>query len=149
VHSPTVSYTPRTDATQEAGLNVRASVYRFILDSRAKKNAAGVISTNGDDAKGSQHDRASGQQGNVVAREPHQDIARMRLLMETIREQLSGRICRTLSPLAWAQTKAVVVRPTCVSSRAIMSCLEVGYLLREIIRLPRLIAPPKDLAIPS
>jgi trehalose 2-sulfotransferase len=27
------------------------------------------------------------QQGDVVAREPHQDIARMRLLMETIREQ--------------------------------------------------------------
>ena len=51
MHSPTVSYAPRTDATQEAGLNVRASVYRFILDSRAKKNAAGVISTNGDDRK--------------------------------------------------------------------------------------------------
>ena len=47
MHSPTVSYTPRTDATQEAGLNVRASVYRFILDSRAKKNAAGMTSTNG------------------------------------------------------------------------------------------------------
>ena len=30
-----------------------------------------------------------------------------------------------------------------------MSCLEVGYLLREIIRLRRLIAPPKGLAIPS
>jgi LPS sulfotransferase NodH len=27
------------------------------------------------------------QRGDVVAREPHQDIARMRLLMETIREQ--------------------------------------------------------------
>jgi hypothetical protein len=60
VHSPTVSYTPRTGATQEAELNVLASVYRFILDSRAKKNAAGVTSTNGDDAKGSQRDRASG-----------------------------------------------------------------------------------------
>ena len=60
MHSPTVSYAPRTDATQEAELNVFASVYRFILDSRAKKNAAGVTSTNGDDAKGSQHDRASG-----------------------------------------------------------------------------------------
>jgi hypothetical protein len=59
VHSPTVSYVPRTDATQEAELNVLASVYRFIVDSRAKKNAAGVTSPNGD-AKGSQHDRASG-----------------------------------------------------------------------------------------
>ena len=56
--SPTVSYAPRPDATQEAELNVLASVYRFILDSRAKKNAAGVTSTNGDDAKGSKHDRA-------------------------------------------------------------------------------------------
>ena len=51
MHSPTVSYAPRTDATQEAELNVLASVYRFILDSRAKKNAAGVTSTNGDDAE--------------------------------------------------------------------------------------------------
>jgi hypothetical protein len=39
--------------------------------------------------------------------------------------------------------------PTSVSSRAIVSCLEVAYLLREIIRLRRLIAPPKGLAIPS
>ena len=58
--APRITYVPRPDATQEAELNALASVYRFILDSSAKKNAAGVTSTNGDDAKGSQHDRASG-----------------------------------------------------------------------------------------
>ena len=45
-----IIYIPRPDATQEAELNALASVYRFILDSRAKKNAAGVVSTNGDGA---------------------------------------------------------------------------------------------------
>ena len=59
MHSPTVSYAMRPDVTQEAELNALASVYRFILDCRAQKNAAGVSSTNGDDAKGSQHDRAT------------------------------------------------------------------------------------------
>jgi hypothetical protein len=42
-----IIYIPRPDATQEAELNVLASVYRLILDSRAKKNAAGMTSTNG------------------------------------------------------------------------------------------------------
>jgi hypothetical protein len=58
VSAPRITYVPRPDATQEAELNALASVYRFILDSSAKENAAGVTSTNGDDAKGSQHDRA-------------------------------------------------------------------------------------------
>jgi len=59
VHDLTVSYAPRPDATQEAELDVLASVYRFILDCRAKENAAGVTSTNGADAmKGSVDDRA-------------------------------------------------------------------------------------------
>ena len=58
--APRITYVPRLNATQEAELNVLASVYRFILDHRAKKNAAGVTSTNSDDAmKGSKHDRAS------------------------------------------------------------------------------------------
>jgi hypothetical protein len=59
VSAPRISYIPRPDATPEAELNVLASVYRFILNCRAKENAAGVTSTNGDDAKGSQHDRAT------------------------------------------------------------------------------------------
>ena len=59
MHNLTVSYAPRPDATQEAELKVLASVYRFILDSRAKKNAAGVTSTNGDDAKGRSKDDSS------------------------------------------------------------------------------------------
>jgi hypothetical protein len=42
-----IIYIPRPDATQEAELNALASVYRFVLNCRAKKNAAGVTSTNG------------------------------------------------------------------------------------------------------
>lgn len=45
---PAITYAPHPDATPEAELNTLASVYRFVL---AKKNAAGVTSTNGDDAK--------------------------------------------------------------------------------------------------
>ena len=37
---PRVTYTPRSDATPEAELNVLANVYRFILDCHAKKMAA-------------------------------------------------------------------------------------------------------------
>jgi hypothetical protein len=58
VSAPRITYVPRPDATQEAELNALASVYRFILDSSAKENAAGVTSTNGDDAKGSKNVRA-------------------------------------------------------------------------------------------
>ena len=57
--APRITYVPRPDATQEAELHALASVYRFILDSRAKKNAAGVTSTNGDDAERSLNDSAS------------------------------------------------------------------------------------------
>ena len=35
-----ISYTPRPDATQEAELNALASVYKFVLDRRAMKEAA-------------------------------------------------------------------------------------------------------------
>ena len=38
--SPPTFYTPRPDTTPEAEVNVLANVYRFILDSRAKKMAA-------------------------------------------------------------------------------------------------------------
>jgi hypothetical protein len=58
VSAPRISYIPHPDATQEAELNALASVYRFILNCCAKQNAAGVTTTDGDDAKGSQHDRA-------------------------------------------------------------------------------------------
>jgi hypothetical protein len=46
-----ISYTPRPNATQEGELNALASVYRFILGCRAKIDAAGATSTNGDHAK--------------------------------------------------------------------------------------------------
>ncbi len=50
---PVVAYVPRPDVTPEAEISALASVYKFVLDCHAKKNAAGVTSTNGDDAKGS------------------------------------------------------------------------------------------------
>ncbi len=43
---PRVTYTPRSDATPETELNVLANVYRFILDSHAKKMAAEPDSCN-------------------------------------------------------------------------------------------------------
>jgi hypothetical protein len=48
--SPRITYTPRPDAMPEGELSTLANVYRFVLDS-ANKNAAGVTSTNGGDAK--------------------------------------------------------------------------------------------------
>jgi hypothetical protein len=58
--SPRITYTPRNDTSAEVEAAALANVYRFVLDS-ANKNAAGVTSTNGDDAtKGSNDDRASG-----------------------------------------------------------------------------------------
>jgi hypothetical protein len=59
VSAPRITYVPRPDATPEAELNALASVYSFILDSRAKKNAAGVTSTNGNDAERGLNDSAS------------------------------------------------------------------------------------------
>jgi hypothetical protein len=56
--SPRVIYTPRPDATPEAELSTLANVYRFVLDS-ANKNAAGVVSTNGGDAKERSKDDSS------------------------------------------------------------------------------------------
>jgi hypothetical protein len=56
--SPHITYRARDGATPEDELSVLASVYKFILDCRAKENAAGVTSTNGDDAKGSKNVRA-------------------------------------------------------------------------------------------
>ncbi len=36
----TISYAPRSDATSDTELSALASIYRFVLDSRAKKEAA-------------------------------------------------------------------------------------------------------------
>jgi hypothetical protein len=53
VSSPSISYATRQDATSGTELAVLASVYRLALDS-AKRNAAEMTSTDGDDAtKGS------------------------------------------------------------------------------------------------
>ncbi len=48
--NPRISYAPRPGTTLEAEGSALASVYRFVLACRAKKNAAGMTSTNGDDA---------------------------------------------------------------------------------------------------
>jgi hypothetical protein len=57
VNRPSISYAQRPDATPETEISALAAVYKFVLDS-ANKNAAGMTSTNGDDAKGSRDDRA-------------------------------------------------------------------------------------------
>jgi hypothetical protein len=49
--APRVAYRSRTDATREGEANALGAIYRFVLDCHAKRNAAGVTSTNGDDAK--------------------------------------------------------------------------------------------------
>ena len=52
MNSPRIIYTSRPDATPEAELNVLANIYRFLLDCHArKKKAAGMTSTDSDDAK--------------------------------------------------------------------------------------------------
>ena len=43
---PGIAYAVRPDATAEAELSALANVYRYVLN----KNAASVVSTNGDDA---------------------------------------------------------------------------------------------------
>ena len=54
-----ITYTPFPDATPEGELSALAFVYRFIIDSHANTNAAGVSSTNGDDAERNLSDSAS------------------------------------------------------------------------------------------
>lgn len=58
MRSPSVSYVQCDDATVESEAAALGAVFRFVLESHAKKNAAGMTSTNGDDAKGSRNDRA-------------------------------------------------------------------------------------------
>jgi hypothetical protein len=40
VADPAISYTPRSDAVREAEISALATVYKFALDCRAKKEAA-------------------------------------------------------------------------------------------------------------
>jgi hypothetical protein len=48
--STSTSYRARADTTREKEIGVQASIFRLALDS-ADKNAAGVSSTNGDNAE--------------------------------------------------------------------------------------------------
>ena len=51
---PTITYSMRPDASQEAELSALAAVYRFVLDSRKKKEGSHPGAP--DAAKGSMHD---------------------------------------------------------------------------------------------
>ena len=55
--SSRIVYRARDDASREAEVCTLANVYQFALDC-ARKNAPGVTGTKGDDAKGSNNDRA-------------------------------------------------------------------------------------------
>ena len=58
--NPAVAYTQRPDTGAERELSALANVYRFVLDSANRnRNAAGVTSTNGDDAERDLSDSAS------------------------------------------------------------------------------------------
>jgi hypothetical protein len=59
VDRPRITYVAYPNATLETELSALASVYRFIIDSHANTNAAGVSSTNGDDAERSLSDSDS------------------------------------------------------------------------------------------
>lgn len=49
--NPTVSYVPRPGTTPQAEISALAGIYKLVIDCRANRNAAGVTSTNGGDAK--------------------------------------------------------------------------------------------------
>jgi hypothetical protein len=59
VSDPPITYTPHNDTAPGAEVSTLAAVYRFIIDSRVNTNAAGVSSTNGDDAERNLSDSAS------------------------------------------------------------------------------------------
>jgi hypothetical protein len=58
VDKPSLTYAPRPDATPEAESSALAAIYKIVLNS-ANKNAAGVTSTNGNDAERDLSDSAS------------------------------------------------------------------------------------------
>jgi hypothetical protein len=51
MNSPRITYTSRPDATPAHELDLLAEIYKFILQCGEERRAAGVTSTNGDDAK--------------------------------------------------------------------------------------------------
>ncbi len=54
---PAITYAAHPDATSEAEISALANIYKFILDCRAKKEAAGPRQAgNLEDEKGSMHD---------------------------------------------------------------------------------------------
>jgi hypothetical protein len=57
VSSSRIHYSQRQDTTRENEIAVLASIYKLALDS-ANRNAAGVTSTNGDDAERNLSDSA-------------------------------------------------------------------------------------------
>ena len=59
MHSARIAYIRRPDARPEAELNCLAAVYKFVLDSHAKKQDRPTTSGPDDAMKGSKHDRAT------------------------------------------------------------------------------------------
>ena len=55
---PSISYAARQDTTRENEIAVLASIYKRVIDS-ANRKAAGVVSTNGGDAKERSKDDSS------------------------------------------------------------------------------------------
>jgi hypothetical protein len=55
MNSARITYSQRHDAKPEQERDVLANIYSFVLKC-ANKNAPGVTSTKGDDAKGSRHE---------------------------------------------------------------------------------------------
>jgi hypothetical protein len=53
--SPRITYAQRDDTSTAVEVAALATIYSFVLKC-AKKNAPGVTSTKGDDAKGSRHE---------------------------------------------------------------------------------------------
>ncbi len=56
---PEILYSPRVNATPQTELDSLAAVYRFVLDSHAKKQGRPTTSGPHDAMKGSKHDRAT------------------------------------------------------------------------------------------
>jgi len=59
VGKPSITYTPRPDATPERELSALAAIYKLCINSHGKKSAVGAGYTDGDDAKARSKDDSS------------------------------------------------------------------------------------------
>jgi len=68
VDKPNITYASRPGATTQTEISALANVYRFVLDS-ANRNAAGMTSTNGGDAK-EERSRNDPRDGRIIPQRP-------------------------------------------------------------------------------